>query len=230
MLTFYKSDYQKFIKIIQDNKLDLKNLVKADIMHIISEYNKTVPGRDQIQLIKYLSPQSLSHFELAPEKSNFEKQGNIETQDGTKLKKEGHQNCLVLLHDGHIYVHPKVRSDTQNNVIGINHSSLAKGQNVAFAGSFVHNEDTGWIIENSTGHYGTRATQMRNFLLELEKKMVPIDQLTVKLWIPKDPKNPTASEADYDIITENAEAFLERTSKSIATIEDMDYQSPGKAP
>lgn len=229
-LTFYKSDYDKFLKIIHDENLHIKTLSPRAMLQLILDHNKDAPPSNGIQLIKYFKPDTLSHFELDVTRSNFSKDGIIATQDGTVLQKNGHQNCLVMLHDGHVYVHPKVRADTKSNIVGINHSSMAKGQSVAFAGSLVHHNEQGWVIENTTGHYGTRATQMRTFLVGLEQRMVPIDQLTVKLWIPKAPDNPGIKESDYDIIMENASSFLSRTSKSIKAIDDKGYKSSPHLP
>ena len=138
------------------------------------------------------------------------------------LKKEGHQNCVVMVNDKygkqHIYAHPKVRS-VPGDVVGVSHSSLSQGNKVQFAGSFVHTTDKGWVIENTTGHFGTRPANMILFLETLKKQQHDLSQLTVKLWVPKDVKHPGVEEKDYTIHYENALTFLERTQKSKAAID-----------
>ena len=230
LLTFYKADYEKFIKIIKKMGLDPLQLAQETLIQIVKEHNKEALPANQIQMVTYFSPDAVKNFELAPLVSDFSKEGRIVTQNGTALKKEGHQNCLVMLHDGSIYTHPKVRANMQADVMGINHSSLTQGKKTIFAGSLVHDAQKGWVIENTTGHYGTRATQMRQFLVNLQQKMVPIEELTVKLWIPKDPSNPGIAESEYNIIEENASDFLKRTSSSIKKIDDEGYESRGPSP
>ena len=231
-LTFYKSDYDKFIKIIQLKKLSLKDLSQDEVLKIILDYNRQTPKANEIQLIKYFSPENLKQFNLSLKKSDFSKDGNIVTQNGSELKKEGHQNCLIMLHNGSIYVHPKVPANIKENVIGINHSSLAKGQSVAFAGSFTHDDKDGWILENTTGHYGTRATQIRGALLNLVQQGFSIENLSVKLWI----HNPESKHSKYETFTENAAVFLNRTSQSVAALstikisDDNGYHSGKDSP
>lgn len=226
-LTFYKSDYDNFIKIIQLKKLSLNGLSQDAVLQVILDYNKQTPKGSEIQMIKYFSPDNLQQFNLSLKKSDFSTDGHIVTQNGSELRKKGHQNCLIMLHDGSIYVHPKVPANIEANVMGINHSSLAKGQNVAFAGSFIHDDKDGWIIENTTGHYGTRATQMRGALLNLVKQGFSIENLTVKLWI-RNPESKT-----YETFTENAAVFLNRTSQSVealSTSDDKGYHSRRDSP
>lgn len=136
-----------------------------------------------------------------------------------------------MLQNGSIYAHPKVRPNMKENLLGVNHSSLSTGKGTLFAGSLIHHPEKGWIVENTTGHYGTRATQMRQFLMRLQDKKFPIHDLRVKLWISKNPSNPSAEESDYDILEENALTFLQRTSASIRKMDDDEgYSSRTNSP
>lgn len=231
LLTFYKSEFEKLTKLIQDLKLDISSLSPQELIQIINSHNQKASRHDEIQMIKYFSKQNLKDFELSPETSDFSKPGTISTRNGTQLEKRGHQNCLVMLHNGSIYAHPKVRPNMKEEILGVNHSSLSSGKGTLFAGSLIHHPEKGWIVENTTGHYGTRATQMRQFLMKLQDKKFPIHDLRVKLWISKNPANPSAEESDYDILEENALTFLQRTSASIRKMDDDEgYSSRTNSP
>ena len=179
LLTFYKSDFKKLAKLIQDLKLEISSLSPQELMRVINTYNQDASHHDEIQMIKYFSKKNLKDFELIPETSDFSLPGAITTRNGNQLAKREHQNCLVMLHNGNIYAHPKVRPNMKENLLGVNHSSLSSGKGTLFAGSLIHHPDKGWIVENTTGHYGTRATQMRQFLIKLQERKFPIHDLTV---------------------------------------------------
>lgn len=219
-LTLYKSDYLKLCDILKTQGKLIKTMSPEDLMREITAINSTMENaHQQIQVIKYFTPQTLQQYKLdnsssfAPESAPF--------TAGTVLKRAGHQNCVVMDKHNHIFMHPKVRPVMARNEFGVNHSSLALQKTVAFAGSFIHSEDKGWVIENTTGHYGTYVIQMRNFLEQLQKTGVKdFDKITVKLWIPLK-SEPGVDEADYDIRYENATDFLHRTSQSFSKITEQ---------
>lgn len=190
-----------------------------------------------MQVVRYFSGENLEKYALDVKATNKNK--NFVTQGKIEALKKGHQNCVVMLQNGAIYFVPKVRSvagdikpyilvegkdiksssDTSSALLGANHSSLSNGSMVSFAGSFVFDEKQNtWTIENTTGHYGTRVTQVRAFLQKLEDKGLDISPFSVKFWVPKDPKNPGLLESDYDISIENAKEFLDRTNLTISTL------------
>jgi hypothetical protein len=214
----YKSDFLPFSKYLRENNLVIDELTSAEILELISSFNQQQSSpQHHLKLIKYFSPDYLSRFLLDPERSSFGQESALITVSSLELMKGGHQNCTVMHKDGSIYVHPKIRGGSSPDQFGVNHTSLAPpdGSAIAFAGSFVHTVDNGWILENTTGHYGSRATQMRNFVAKLKEIEFDLSPLTIKLWIPKNPKNPSDKEEDYTIIKENADEFLERTSRNM---------------
>lgn len=229
-LTLYESDYLKLCAVLKQKKISAENFTHLDPVEKIKLLSEA-----KVKIIRYYSEACLSNYELSAVNSNFSKEGNIVTVNGTMLLKKGHQNCVVL-QDGHIYAHPKVRSivgdiseevgefklDTTGTTqphgrIGVSHSSLANMKKTQFSGSFVYNEEHGWIIENTTGHYATKAYQIRNFLAALKNKGFDISLLVVKTWIPKNPSltPPSPNEADYITTHENAKKFLDRVTSSL---------------
>ncbi len=157
---------------------------------------------------------------------------DILSSSGAALLKEGQQNCVVL-YNNHIYIHPKVRcvmGEVKEEVlpglnpaesgikgrIGINHSSLSHGRQVCFAGSIVQASSNSWIIENTSGHYITRAFQIKALLNALKERGMDLSKLMVKLWISNNPKIilPVLSESDFTVLLENAEEYMNRMSNS----------------
>ncbi|VVC75525.1 hypothetical protein AQUSIP_08150 [Aquicella siphonis] len=226
-LAIFESDYTKFQKYLSNSKI-------LDFEHLSAKDKLAHLARANIRIIRYFSAANLQHHELDIRQSSFTADGNIVSNGGNLLKKAGHQNC-VALYQGKIYIHPKVRSvpgcldaadsaeSEQKGIIGVSHSSLCQGSDVPFAGSFIHDEKYGWIIENTTGHYSTRAYQLILFLEVLAKQGVDLSLLTVKTWIPHEPKRrpPSLHEADYDTHYENAAAFLARAQKSKKSLDKI---------
>ena len=106
-------------------------------------------------------------------------------------------------------------SEQPNGLIGVSHSSLASGR-VQFAGSITHTEARGWVIDNCTGHYATRAYQLRVFLEKLDELGVPLEQMTVRITVSKTGRpSPTDTDLDYDFTYENARTFLDRVHSSL---------------
>jgi hypothetical protein len=218
----YKSDFLIFSKYLREQHLVINELTTAELVDLIDTFNQSPPTfpQNQLRFIKYFSPEYLSQLVLDPAHSSFTRDGIISTVSGLSLIKNGHQNCIVMHQDGSIYVHPKIRGGSSLNHWGVNHPSLAplNGSPIAFAGSFVHTSETGWVLENTTGHYGTRATQMRHFVAKLKEMGCDLASLTIKLWIPNNPKNPGDKEINYTLIKENAELFLKQVSKNLLQI------------
>jgi hypothetical protein len=249
ILALYELDYKKLAFYLEnEKKLTISTATLSQLLDAIEEA--------KVKVIKYFSPKNLLAFELDAKTTDFGHIGDVSTQGGIDLKKEGHQNCVVMIADDkygapHIYTHPKVRSipgaivttvipeeekketkeekketkeekketstrgsEKKEGLVGISHSSLSGGKVVSFAGSFIHIEKMGWVIENTTGHYGTRVSNMGLFLQTLQDKGCDISDLTIKLWIAKNPKKPGVEEKDYTIKYENAIDFLNRTQKS----------------
>ena len=213
----YKSDFLSFSKYLEEQHLVINELTTVEILDLINIFNLLqLSPADHLGLIKYFSPYSLLRFLLDAKSSSFAQDGTLITESGFPLTKKGHQNCIVMHEDGSIYVHPKIKANSVLKQFGVNHSSLAPLDSaIAFAGSFVHTAETGWILENTSGHYATRAVQMRHFVARLKELGFDLNPLTIKLWIPNDPKNHGDKKNDYTIIKENAEEFLERTSSNM---------------
>lgn len=216
-----KESYNVAVKrYVEENALDFEGF-----KDLVKELNaKRGPKEYDMQLIKYLSKESLSERQIQAG-SNFAPDGGPTDVAGRPLEKGKHQNCVVMLGKD-IYIHPKVRANIGKDILGVNHSSLAGRQMVSFAGSFVHDAQHGWVIENTTGHYGTRFTQMRNFLEQLESK-TNIEDLTVKFYI----LNPGAKgekEEDYTIIYKKAADFLKQSEKSFKAMADKIAKKEGR--
>lgn len=230
-LAMYCSDYLKFKTFIKETygHVDYTRLQKQQFIEAIAG--------SKIKVTVYFKESELSRYKIDARSFN---KGVMKDTSGNKLALDAWQNCLVMMNDN-IYVHPKVRAkagdisadlvgsadDRKYSNIGISHSSFTHGNKVEFAGSLCFDSKRGWIIENTTGHYGTRATQMRKFLERLHQKKMDISQLTVKLWIPIDPKNPGIDEKDYTILYENAQEFLIRTHAAInfGEVHDIELMS-----
>jgi hypothetical protein len=181
--------------------VDLPGLVT-----LVKELNRTrKAGEYEIELVKYLGKEYLNQCRIEVG-SNFAPESIVRDFSGKPLKKNGHQNCIVLINN-EIYVHPKIRAKIADDVIGVNHSSLANGQMVAFAGSLVHTDKHGWVLENTSGHYGTRVTQIRNFLEKLSAKTNLAD-LKVKLKLSEEEKKDEGEDEQL----EDAAHFLKRTA------------------
>ena len=216
-LAIFEGDYNKLKAYLLEHSIEFEKLSRAEKYQLVA-----LSG---MKVIKYFSPENLAQHELDITHSSFQTGGNISSQSGSLLKKEGHQNCVVL-HHGKIYIHPKIRSipgdilpehhESPAGLIGVSHSSLSSGADVPFAGSFIHTVEQGWILENTTGHYGTRAQQLILMLDVLARKRVNLSHLTVRTWVPKQPhlQPPSPHEADYDIHFENAAELLNRVKKS----------------
>ena len=227
-LSVFESDYNKLKAYIIKNRIDF------DKLHGDEEKIKIITAA-QLKIIAYFSQENLHKYELDVLSSSFAMEGNIVSRSGITLRKEGWQNCVVW-HDNKIYIHPKVRATPadleagetpQMGVIGVSHSSFSQGKDVAFAGSFLHDQTHGWILENTTGHYGSRAYQLIQFLEFLNKQGLDLTYLTVKTWVPIQPhlKPPSPQESDYDISYENAAVLLQRVHNSKECIEKSSLDS-----
>jgi hypothetical protein len=229
-LALYESEYLKLTKYLKEQGLTVKNSSLSQLLDAIE--------KSKVKVIKYFTPEMLKKFELMPITSDFSFTGNIVTSQGVVLKKEGHENAVVMYDHIQgkecIYTHPKIRSIPGNinhtipdldsetkaieekvspGLVGVSHSSLSQGNKVKFAGTFMHTEKTGWVILNTTGHYATRAYNTAAFLEVLETKGFNLNGLMVKLWIPNS-KNAGAEEKNHTIIYENALDFLKRIRSS----------------
>lgn len=181
-----------------------------------------------IRLVRLFSPENIKKHEIDLATSSFTTDGDVLNMNGVPLEKGDRQNCIVMI-DGHIYIHPKVRStplsdDSEDlGIIGINHSSFSQGRAVEFAGSLSFTPEHGWVIENTTGHYGTRAYQLNHFIKTLATKGVDISLLAVRLHIPK---SHTGDKRGYDIYQENAVEFLSRIERSKENLDRSIAKTP----
>ncbi len=229
-LALYQSDYKKLREYLKT----LSATFSMEDFHALPLESKLeILENAQVKVIKYFSPSNLTQCELNVVNSDFSTSGQIVTSNGLALTKHGHQNCVVMQND-QIYIHPKVRStlgglassvmpeddiafppgNTQG-LIGVSHSSLASGR-VQFAGSIMHTEKHGWVIDNRTGHYATRAYQLRIFLDKLDELGVPLEQMTVLTCVSKTGRvSPTDTDDSYDLNYENARTFLDRVHSSL---------------
>jgi hypothetical protein len=236
-LALYRNDYNKFMEYVTETYSKEEKLTKPEKEQLARSLSREqileALCNSKVQVVKYLSGDNLSKYELDIKETNKTKNfitcGKIEA-----IKKED-VNCVVMLQNGHVYFTPKIRSiagdirplvlvngqeiklttDKTSALLGLNHSSLSNGLMVRFAGSFTYDEQSKtWVIENTTGHYGTRAIHLRGFLQDLEKMGLDISHFSVKIWIP----NPPESSIKYHTIIENAKAFLDRTNDQIPTL------------
>jgi hypothetical protein len=224
-LTLYESDYEKFRAYLKDHSIDYFTvLTTAEKLFHLEKAN--------VRITRYFSADNLQKFELDVKSSMDSNFSNIVSKNGSMLLKNGEQNCVVV-YEGHIYIHPKVRcslgsinhemntcqeskSTTKKGVIGVSHSSLCHGRQVSFAGSIVRDKNNTWTLDTTSGHYITRAYQIKALLNALRDYGMDLSKFIVKLWIPNNPKiiPPILSESDYHIITENAAEYLSRMQDS----------------
>ncbi|MDF1796652.1 MAG: hypothetical protein P1U63_08970 [Coxiellaceae bacterium] len=222
------NDYRKFVRHYQQQPAELPPEALISAME-----------NADLRLVKYFSAENRAPFEL----QRITAAGEILTIDDKPLAKinketgEPIQNCIVMT-GNRLYVHPKTRSSSgifsalrdalglpctpkdekaktsEPAIIGINHSSLSGGERVQFAGSLVFNEDHGWVLENTTGHYQTSAYQLIHTLKQLASNGFNIAQLTVKTWVANELGSRSADEADYHITYRNALELLETSERS----------------
>ncbi|MDF1654793.1 MAG: hypothetical protein P1U34_06725 [Coxiellaceae bacterium] len=227
-LALYGNDYRKFVR---KYKCQPSELSPEELIHRIEEAN--------LRLLKYFSTANRAPFEL----KSMTPTGDIHSVSDIVLPtidtatKEPIQNCLVMC-GNRIYIHPKTRSSAgifnslrttlgipvevtdgelktkDNAIIGINHSSLSAGQRVQFAGSLVFDDAHGWVLENTTGHYQTRAYQLLQVLKQLAINGFNLTQITVKTWVANELGSRSADEADYHISHRNAAELLETSERS----------------
>ena len=229
-LALYQSDYNKLSNYLKK----IPNPVSIDTFSKLPPKQKLeILDNAKVKIIKYFPPENLENCILDLGRSDFSSTGDIFNSAGVKLAKHSHQNCVVMSNN-HIYIHPKVRSvlgsvieeissekdlistPQTKGLVGISHSSLSNNQRVQFAGSFVHDDKKGWVIDNRTGHYSTRAYQLRIFLDQLAKAGVPLELITVRGCVSKTGKTaPTDTDADYDDLYENARHYLDRVNASL---------------
>jgi hypothetical protein len=226
-LALYQLDYLKLQKFLENQSIGTK-----DFASFSAPEKLRILDAAQVKVIRYIAPKNLAGCELDARLSSFT--SDIYNKDESALPKEGHQNCVVM-RDGHIYIHPKIRSvpgnisheviphaEVSGGRVGVSHSSLRRDGPVQFAGSFVHDAKSGWRIENSTGHYATQPFQLRNFLIKLKDQGMDLNQLTVRMMVSKKGKaSHTDSNDDFIVIDENAHAFLERVSSSLEATSKM---------
>ncbi|MDA9271874.1 hypothetical protein N9Q05_00615 [bacterium] len=184
----------------------------------------------QVKTIKYFSASNLAKCELNPLQSNFSKKGDICDQNGRELPKNAHQNC-VIMQNNKIYIHPKMRSQLGNigsevmfnpdetslnpGLIGVSHSSLASNSNIQFAGCLDHDETRGWVIKNQSGHYLPQPYQLKIFLEKLSELGVPLNKLTVQIFVAKTGRpTPYYSDDKYESHFENAQTLLDNIRNS----------------
>ena len=222
-LTLYESDYNKLHAYLKSNAInhfsELSTLDK--LIHL---------EKAKVRVTRYFTDDHLQQYELNIKASMENKLTDIISQNGMKLTKGGHQNCVVV-YQNHVYMHPKIRCVTgdishevlkepaenkQPGTIGVSHSSLCHGRQVSFAGSFVYDDKKGWTVENTSGHYITRAYQVKELLNNFDKNGLDLSKLTIKFYIPNNPTViPTVlSDSDYHIIYENAADYLNRMQNS----------------
>jgi hypothetical protein len=210
----YKSDYL----ILRNYLIDKTNKTTstASKEEFIDALVKT-----KVKIITYFKPENCVTHQL--DIALFNKTGVLANKAGINALKDGHQNCLVF-YQGKIYLHPKIRSNPESlpshphvpGLVGLSHTSYTRGDRAPFVGSFTHDGEN-WLLENTTGHYGTRATQLRKFVEFLNSMEMDLSSIKVKCWIPKDPSNPKDDEEDYHILIEDALSFLKRTNDSLSS-------------
>lgn len=215
----YKDDYLRLCHHLAEKSQRLATIDKARFLEALIEI--------KAKLIVYLSAKQLPYFQLDIER--FNKEQLIVNRAGTLAQPAEHQNCLVL-YKGKFYMHPKVRSQPEAapshaslglmGMIGLSHSSFGKSDDISFAGSFLH-DGKGWILENTSGHYGTPAFNLVLALEELQKQGLELANLRVKTWYPRTPSTDSSDNADYIIRLEPATVFLHRTQQSLRQIDSQ---------
>lgn len=224
-LALYETDYVKLLNYLKAQKI-------VDFSELPLDEKLTLLAKANVRITRYFSADNLKRYELDAKATCKNNMSDIVTIDGTRLLKEGEQNCVVV-YNNHVYMHPKIRGvsgsiahevmlkhDTQlsikNGLIGISHSSLCHGQQVSFAGSIVYDHKLGWILNTTSGHYMTRVYQIKALLLALRDYGMDLAQFTIELWIPNNPERipPILSRSDYHILTENAANYLNRMQDS----------------
>jgi hypothetical protein len=232
-LTLYESDYNKLYAYLKTKHIDhFSDLTTAEKLQHLANAN--------VRVTRYFSAENRQKYELDVKATLACQLSDMVSKNGTKLLKDGKQNCVVVF-EHRIYIHPKVRcvagaiaheviaasdgkaevkeekiSAQAGGVIGINHSSLSAGRQVEFPGSIVYTKEHGWTLDTTSGHYITRAYQIKALLQALQDQGMDLKPFTVKLWIPKNPGviPPVLSEADYHILYENADDYMTRMKDS----------------
>ncbi len=154
-------------------------------------------------VVKYFNPQNKERYRVS----------NVQSIDAIPgIIPDGVQNCVVV-NRGKVYVHPKVKS--QPSITGVNHSSLSRGQGVDFAGSLVK-RGARWVLNNTTGHYGTRPSKIVVCLRAFIANRIPIEDLDLEHWILMDASRPD-DESSYQIEVVSAVELLERMNRLLTT-------------
>ncbi len=214
-VALYHSDYLTLLSSVGGEE----QLTRLSAGQVLSLINK-----QQLRLIRYFSPEALNSLEL--DILAFNEREIFKTISGVTALVEA-QNCLVMI-DNKIYMHPKVRPNPKKRLLGVSHSSLSCGAKVQFAGSFSFDTTKRcWVLENTTGHYGTWAIQMRHFVNILAKKGMDLSALTIKLWVPNDCNKLSADEHDFHIHYENAECFAARVNHNREALESKAITAAG---
>lgn len=227
-LALYQSEYKKLCTYLKEELPDIETPEKFKLLSPIRKLE--ILERAELKVIKYFSPSNLGYFELNASESKFDRAGDIVTCGGLLLKKDDHENCVVM-QNNRIYICPKIRSklgpicseviagtesSTSPGLIGVSHSSLSLNGRIQFAGAFFHTAEHGWVLDNSSGHYTTHAYQFRVLLEKLEEQGVLLENLTIRMFISKTGETtPTDTDDNFDIFYENAADFLSRTRKSL---------------
>ena len=224
-LSLYESDYTKLIAYLKKERMtDFTHWGTVEKLHYIE--------RAGVRLTRYFSAENLKKYELDVKSTTESALSDIFSVSGTTLCKDGQQNCVVVS-DGHIYIHPKVRSvigptfheiirdvavdpDIKQGIIGVYHSSLSQGHQVSFAGSIVFDKDLGWTLDNTSGHYFPHAYQIKPLLIALQEKGMDLSKFMVKLLIQNRPGTiaPAFDESHFHIIIENAADYMRRMENS----------------
>ncbi len=182
--TTLKETEQAIIDFLKDADKPLE-----DKLHLIQHF--------RVSLIKFLSPQNATRY-------------LVRNQSIDDAANPQYANC-VIVRNGNVYIYPKISSN--ETTIGINHSSVSRGSNVDFAGTLKKDDEdeTMWILTNTSGHYQTRASRMSVCLEAFIKNDIPIQDLYVQHWILIDPRDPFES-ASYLKITTRAINLLRQMS------------------
>jgi hypothetical protein len=189
-LVVYRKGYAKLTDAVK------KILSSADVgvrekLNILQAY--------KLSLIRYFSKENIGQYQV-------QNMDSIDSIPG--IRDGGKQNCVVV-NDSLVYVIPKVYPSPI--MIGVNHSSLCYGRSVTFAGSLVKREDR-WVLNNMTGHYGTRASKLSAALAAFIRNNISIDNLDIEHWILIDSTD-LYDDASYHIETVPAPVLLKRMSQ-----------------
>lgn len=224
-LTLYQSDYTILINYLKNE--GISNFTQLETIEKLKHIDKA-----NVRLTRYFSPENLKNYELDVKSTIENSFSEILNKGGTALCKDGQQNCVVLL-NGHVYVHPKIRAmsgslfhelmpdfvenpTVKNGTIGVYHSSFSRGHPVSFSGSIVFDDALGWILENTSGHYFPSAYQIKPLLIALHENGVDLSKFMVRLWTIKKPGTiaPEFNESYFDTHLENAAEYMERMNDS----------------